>query len=635
MGSKKKKGNSSDRGSRNTTARGTKPDMSKYAGATSNKSKRNYGELRLARPDHRKEYASENAPVREGSEERAPRGGASAASAGASSRAAGTGKPAARTTAKKTGAKKNTTSPVSERKKERQAQNAPVPQEPGTSVRQSPKKKKKKPAPAASPAKPKTRAASSTGSVPPTAANPPAPDYEQDEYSKALFGSDFYSSVYNLYDMKHPEKSEGSRTVPVHTGGTTRKKRSSQGKSGRKLSPGRGSDKKSSAQSVAAYAVKNRGTAAKKPHAQVMKNGKARGVVTSRVAHRKLHRRNRRTSMLFNALAVMTVIVFLAAVYVTVFFHVKEIVVKGESPYAASHISDVCVFAKGDNILFIDAPTSEKAIVSQLPYIENCTIKRRLPATVEINVTHANVVGVADTGYRQWGVVSGSGKILETITNLMQVSDSDLAPTLSYAPEYETIRDVAAARNIPVLEGLSVRDHTVGGYLQGEDASHVEGFAQIIQQAEAVGLHLGVLRYGAHGYEAEYEGRVNIVVGDYTDVSVVKRRLEIANYIINVSGDVTEHDRGEITFLKNEAFFNPSYEMAEDPAVQKDSSSHADQKTDDTATPEHGSPEQGSLFQGETDSRLLLEGADALLRGGLAVLPEGDKPVVSPSELSD
>ena len=602
LGSKKKKGSSSNRGSRSIAARETKKDMSKYAGATSNKSKRNYAELRLARPDNLKEYASENAPVRNGGETFAPRSEAASPSAGVSKRTGSTavaGQPASPTPKKNTHSKKKT-APKSGATKKRGAGAPPTfaASAQGLAAKQSsPKKKKRNSVP---PPAPKTT---------PTV-NSPTPDYEQDEYSKALFGSDFYSSVYNLYDMKHPEKSDSSRTTPMQSRGKTKKKASGRGKS-----VGRISGEKGAGKSVAAYAVKNRGTAVKKPHAQIMKTGKARGVVTSKVAHRKVHRRNRKTSMLFNAVAVMMVIVFLAAVYITVFFHVKNIVVKGESPYTPDKISDICVFEKGDNILFIDATTSEKAIVAQLPYIEKCAIKRRLPATVEVNVTPAHVVGVADTGYQQWVIVSGSGKVLETVTNLMQVSDSDLVSTLSYVPDYKTVKDVAAARHIPVLEGLSIRTHTADGYLQGEDAAHVGGFARIVEQAKAVGLHLSVLRYGNRGYEAEYDGRINIVVGDFTDVSVVKRRLEIANYIVNVSGDVTEHDRGEITFLKNEAFFNPSYEMADDVPDKKES----------TPEKEQTDSEKPSSERKTWDSQLLLEAAEKLLRQGAAVLPEGDK----------
>ena len=609
MGSKKKKGSSSNRGSRSTAARETKKDMSKYAGATSNKSKRNYAELRLARPDNLKEYASENAPVRSGGAAYAPRSGAASPLAGAPKRtgsAAGAGRPAARTTSKNAGSKKKSAPPSGTSKKKSAGAQAGFASVQGWLAGQAKPGKKKQPA--VSSAKPQAQ----------PAVNSPAPDYEQDEYSKALFGSDFYSSVYNLYDMKHPEKSDGGRTNPVQSRGTTRKKRTAKGKSVGKIS-----GSKKNGQSVAAYAVKNRGTAAKKSHAQVVKNGKARGVVTSKVAHRKVHRRNRKTAMLFNAVAVMTVIVFLSAVYITVFFHVKNVVIKGESPYAAEKISAYCVFEKGDNILFIDAPASEKAIVSSLPYIENCSIKRRLPATVEVNVMPANVVGVADTGYQQWVIVSSSGKVLESLTNLARVSDSDLIDTLSYSPEYETVRDVAAARHIPVLEGLGIKSHTTGGYLQGEDAIHVEGFAQIMEQAKAVGLDLSVLRYGEHGYEAEYDGRINIVVGDFTDISVVKRRLEIANYIIHVSGDVTEHDGGEITFLKNEAFFNPSYEMAEDAPVSQNNSAPEKQKGEKETSSE---PEA-------SDSSRMIEAAEELLRQGAAILPQGDETAaVSPSD---
>ena len=48
--------------------------------------------------------------------------------------------------------------------------------------------------------------------------------------------------------------------------------------------------------------------------------------------------------------------------------------------------------------------------------------------------------------------------------------------------------------------------------------------------------------------------------------------------VICESGDVTEHDKGEITFSKNETYFNPSYDISPD-ATENEQEKHRE-KTD-------------------------------------------------------
>lgn len=520
MGSKKKKSGNrkkSSHSNNNNAVRSAQPDMSKYAGAVSNKSKRNYSDLKLVRPGNLTEYASRGSRRSEVSD----------ASGALKSERSEKPRTPKRKTQSSASVKKTHIDEKSGSTKRRSAAKSSVG-----------KPKKKRP-PSSKPAEPKVEKA----------------EYTQDEYSKALNNSDFYSSVVEKYYLKHPEESEKRDKSSV-----SRKKKRRPPDAPVKSSP---SSKKpaSSGKSVAEMAVKGRGSAAKKNHARIMKNGRAKGVVPSRAAHRRVRQRNRRRTVFFNSIIVMTTVVFLMAVYVTVFFNVKKIEVQGESPYSAQKIIEMCNFNKGDNILFVDADGSETKIVEQLPYIESCEIKRKLPATVVVNVTEAQALGVAEVSGNLWAVVSTKGKILEMVTNATVVSSSDIITSLVYDPDAVSVIDIADKKGLPVLEGIDINEDKTGGYISGDAAQHLDEFEKIHTKAASLGLKLTRLRYSDRGYEIEYDGRINIVLGNITDEKTISNHLEKANYILRVSGDITDHEHGEITYLKNETFYNPSYEQ--------------------------------------------------------------------------
>lgn len=564
MGSKKKKGKASKQGSRSEAARQTKPDMSKYAGATSNKSKRNYADLKLARPGRLKEYASGDGRA----ESAAPTVTEKPAPPPATPKKRSSAAAAKRTAGKQ---KNSGQSPGQPAKKS--AQKLP-PKKSGKAAKKAAswveefsraaskgftnRPPRNKTAPKKSP--PKKSPESRRSSAP---AGSAGTEYIPDEYSKALSGSDFYSSVYKIYDIKHPENAEKKKASSGARPVSNPEQYHRRGKKKGDMPPIKGNSQKAP-KSVAAIAVKNRGTAAKKKNAQVVKGGKARGTVSPKVAHRSVHRRNRRRARFFNAMMVMIVVVFLAAVYVNVFFNVKNIEVKGESPYNAASITAMCGFEKGDNILFIDTQQGERQIVESLPYIESCTIRRRLPATVVVNVTNANVLGVSEAGNHLWSVVSTSGKVLETVTDLQIVSASDVVSSLVYAPQYTSLDDVARSKALPVLEGLDLRGNMSDGHVEGTAAKYVDGFVNIIEEGKALDMTFNRIRHGERGFEAEYEDRINIVFGEVSNRKIIHQRIELAHYVICESGDVTEHDQGEITFSRNETYFNPSYDISPD-----------------------------------------------------------------------
>ena len=252
------------------------------------------------------------------------------------------------------------------------------------------------------------------------------------------------------------------------------------------------------------------------------------------------------------------------SVIFVVFFKVKKIEVAGETPYSDSRITELCEFNKGDNLMFIDTVNSEQQVLDALPYIESCRIRRTIPNVVEVNVTCANALGVMEIGNGFWSIVSTGGKILENVTNVAVVSSSDIVMSVSYGPDIHSAAELAAAKDLPVLSGLEFKDGKVGEYVIKSSMDSVNGFDKIVEQAGALGMRFTKLKYTSRGYEVEYDGRINIVLGDWADDSVLKKRIQVANYIICEKGDISEHEKGELTFLKNQTVFSPTYDISDE-----------------------------------------------------------------------
>lgn len=133
----------------------------------------------------------------------------------------------------------------------------------------------------------------------------------------------------------------------------------------------------------------------------------------------------------------------------TVLFKVNSIKVEHNSYYSDEELITRSGIAKGDNLFRIGATDIEAMLEDRFPYIRSVNIKRRLPATIIIDVKEEVPMGSAytDEGY---AIVSDTGKVLE---NKVYEAQSD----------------------IPVLLGLEEQTYTVGSYLyeRSEDRSRV------------------------------------------------------------------------------------------------------------------------------------------------------------------
>lgn len=121
----------------------------------------------------------------------------------------------------------------------------------------------------------------------------------------------------------------------------------------------------------------------------------------------------------------LIVLVLLAMVLGTGFLaeslllRVTEVRVTGDQVYAEEDVLRICGFKTGDNLLLIPARDREQKLETQLPYIAKAKITRRIPGTVQIQITAARGVCILQAG-PEWYVIAAGGKVLESRTEPME-----------------------------------------------------------------------------------------------------------------------------------------------------------------------------------------------------------------------
>lgn len=108
--------------------------------------------------------------------------------------------------------------------------------------------------------------------------------------------------------------------------------------------------------------------------------------------HKDNKKRKKRNTFRKIIIWLMAIIAFTATgtvLSLTVFFHINAITVSGNTIYTADEILAQCTIDKGENLFLSDTKTAKEMLEQNLPYIYNAEIKRKLPYTIQINITEA------------------------------------------------------------------------------------------------------------------------------------------------------------------------------------------------------------------------------------------------------
>lgn len=142
--------------------------------------------------------------------------------------------------------------------------------------------------------------------------------------------------------------------------------------------------------------------------------------VDPRTARMLRARRRKRHRMVFRILCCL--LVCAATVFATtIFFRVSDIQVTGEKQYKASDLIAASGVEEGDNLFFLHTRKIAQVLKNTYPYLDEVSIKRHLPSTMEIVVTERKVLMAVEATDGTY-YMDKQGKVLEKVSGTSKAS---------------------------------------------------------------------------------------------------------------------------------------------------------------------------------------------------------------------
>lgn len=135
--------------------------------------------------------------------------------------------------------------------------------------------------------------------------------------------------------------------------------------------------------------------------------------------HSRPRRRRGRFGGLYKALSVLIMAAAVALACV-VFFRINSVEVEGNARYTAEEIIEASGIKTGSNLIALSRSRVSAAICTQLPYVENVSIKKALPDRVVLRVSERVSAASVDSAEGRW-LISAQGKLLEKDGGAAQV----------------------------------------------------------------------------------------------------------------------------------------------------------------------------------------------------------------------
>ena len=216
-------------------------------------------------------------------------------------------------------------------------------------------------------------------------------------------------------------------------------------------------------------------------------------------------------------LAILTIPVAVI-IAVTVFFKVGSITVNGESGYPDEDIIKASGIEIGENMFRFNKFKAKDAIFSEMPYIDEIVIRRRLPDRIEINVTRCEPVASVKQG-NEWYLMDIKGKLVEK---------SEFSPPEGYA----------------VITGTDMVEPKVGSYAVFSDEEKEKPLFLVLNTAEKNDImpYIGsIAMEKLYSIKLTYKGRFTVNLG-----SVDQIEKKIRYMLIIAEEKLLESDRGVI-----------------------------------------------------------------------------------------
>ena len=218
---------------------------------------------------------------------------------------------------------------------------------------------------------------------------------------------------------------------------------------------------------------------------------------------RRKHSKRRRGRGGFGFLyKLLSVLLICAAILVamTLFFRVDEIVVTGQKRYTAEEIRAASGVELGSNLYVLNKYDIVRAILGQLPYIEDIRINRKLPDTLLIEVRESGRPFALVQDGSAW-LVSAGGKLVDQIPEREAGQYGRITGCQLLAPSVGTPLALAteyAAQQSSLLDLLAALDSA--GLTENVDAIRLDDLSDL--KMDYIGRFTVRMAYGAdYGFE--------------------------------------------------------------------------------------------------------------------------------------
>ncbi len=268
--------------------------------------------------------------------------------------------------------------------------------------------------------------------------------------------------------------------------------------------------------------------------------------------------RRERALRTFYFLLVVVMLSVLVTLSLTVLFKIENISVVGDEIYSKEQIIAISGLKTGENIFRTNTSAAKQKIEEALSYVESATVRRKLPATIEIEIKKAMpCAAVRTTG--QYAIISKTGKVLDV--------------------------NVTIPEGTPVFEGITVKNAEPGKMLETEredDLKVLMNIVTVLENSQFYDIDYIDLS-SLYNIELMYNDRIIIQVGSSTDL---EDKLATAKYILENNIGPEEKGTLDVSMTeRSESRFRPQ-------AIQSQASSETQ--------PEE--PGQGASSEDASDS---------------------------------
>ena len=214
-------------------------------------------------------------------------------------------------------------------------------------------------------------------------------------------------------------------------------------------------------------------------------------------------RKRRRNMSLYYFIAVVFIIMALIFLSLTVFFNIKKIDIKGTDLYTDEQIIQIAGLSDNDNLFRIDTNQMKSDILSSFPYLEDITIKRKLPSTLQFTAVQAVPMANIQNKDGTFCVISTTGRIVET-----------------------GVLDKKAG--LVTVSGMDLKVKDLGKTYEDKDSMKTTILGQILSEINTLGMtSMNTIDISDRtNIKMTYDGRLDIEVGSSVDLAFKIRYVE-------------------------------------------------------------------------------------------------------------